>query len=853
MPERPSLDGLEQKWAERWETAGTTRFDPARPRAEVFAVDSPPLTVSGSLHVGHVLSYTHTDLVARFHRMRGKTVFYPVAWDDNGLPTERRVQNVLGVRCDPSLPYDPAFVPPSTPDRRDPVPVSRRGFVELCERLAAEDEAVFETVWRRLGLSVDWSLAYSTIDERSRRASQLGFLRDLARGDAYRADAPTLWDVDFQTAVAQAEVTDREVDGSWHTLEFTVDGVPPVTVDTTRPELLPACVAVVANPGDARYAGLVGRSVRTPVFGVRVPVLAHRLADPDKGTGLAMVCTFGDLTDVTWWRELALPIRAVIGRDGRLLPDPPDGVPPEPYAQLAGLGVRAARRRMVELLRGVGALRGEPRPIRHAVAFYEQGSRPLEIVVGGQWYLRNGGRDPELRDALLRRGRELRWHPASMRARYEDWVRGLAGDWLVSRQRFSGVPFPVWYPLDGAGSPRHETPLVPAESVLPVDPAVDCPPGYQEADRDRPLGFTAEPDVLDTWATSSLTPQIAGGWSAGSDLFGRVFPYDLRPQAHEIIRTWLFSTVLRAHLELDRLPWTDAAISGWVLDPDRRKMAKSVGNVVTPDEPLERFGADALRYWAAHARLGVDTAYDEGQLRVGRRLAVKLLNVSRFVLSLPGGDGPPTAAVDRAALGRLGTVVAAATEAFERYDHAEALARTEAFFWWFCDDHVELVKSRAYGAAGPGPDGAASAVAGLRTALDVQLRLLAPVLPYATEEVWSWWRTGSVHTAAWPEPAPLREAGRGPDPELPALASWVLGEVRRAKSAAHASVRAPVERLRVRVEAARAAALRPAVVDLALAAAATHLELEPTADEAEVLVTLAQPAAARPGRPGRFS
>ena len=311
--------------------------------------------------------------------------------------------------------------------------------------------------------------------------------------------------------------------------------------------------------------------------------------------------------------------------------------------------------------------------------------------------------------------------------------------------------------------------------------------------------------------------------------------------------------MLRAHLELDRLPWTDAAISGWVLDPDRRKMSKSVGNVVTPDEPLERFGADALRYWAAHARLGVDTAYDEGQLRVGRRLAVKLLNVSRFVLSLPGGDGPPTAAVDRAALGRLGTVVAAATAAFERYDHAEALARTEAYFWWFCDDHVELVKSRAYGAAGPGPDGAASAVAGLRTALDVLLRLLAPVLPYATEEVWSWWRAGSVHTAAWPEPAPLRAAGRGPDPELPELASWVLGEVRRAKSAAHVSVRAPVERLRVRVDAQRGrrrSGPRPSTSRSP--PAATHLELEPTADEAEVLVTLAQPAAARPERPGRF-
>ncbi len=832
MPERPSLDGLEDRWAPRWEAAGTYAFDRSRPAVEVFAIDSPPLTVSGTLHLGHVLSYTHTDLVARYQRMRGRSVFYPVAWDDNGLPTERRVQQVFGVRCEPTLPYDPDFAPPSTPDPKRPVPVSRRGFIELCERLAVADEAVFEAVWRRLGLSVDWRLAYSTIDERSRRTAQLAFLRDLARGDAYRADGPTLWDVDFGTAVAQAELEDREVDGGWHTLLFGQ-----WAVDTTRPELLPACVALVAHPDDERYAGLVGGTVRTPLFGVEVPVHAHPLADPAKGTGLVMVCTFGDLTDVTWWRELALPTRAVLGRDGRLRATAPDGVPSEPYRGLAGLTVVSARRRIVELLRAAGALRGEPRPVRHSVAFYEYGRRPLEIVASGQWYVRNGGRDPELRAALLARGEELRWHPPHMRARYEDWVRGLTGDWLVSRQRFFGVPFPVWYRVGADGEPDHADPLLPAADRLPVDPAVDCPPGYAPAQRDRPGGFTAERDVLDTWATSSLTPWIAGGWADDSDLFARVFPFDLHPQAHEIIRTWLFSEVLRSHSGLDSLPWTDVAISGWVLDPDRKKMSKSRGNVTTPDEPVSRYGADAVRYWAAHARLGVDTAYDEGQLRVGRRLAVKLLNVSRFVLGLPGGDGAPTAPVDRAALGRLADTVAAATAAFDRYDHAEALARAESYAWWFCDDHVELVKSRAYGAAGP--EAAASAVAGLRTVLDTLLRLLAPVLPFATEEVWSWWREGSVHRAAWPDPAPLRAAAQGLDPRLPELASWVLGEVRRAKSTARVSVRAPVDRLRVRADELSAAALRHAAVDLALASGATHLELEQTAGESEVQVRLA--------------
>ncbi|HEY6749411.1 MAG TPA: valine--tRNA ligase [Mycobacteriales bacterium] len=828
LPDRPSLDGIEE-WAARWDTAGTYRFDRSRPRAEVFSVDSPPLTVSGELHIGHVLSYTHTDLVARYQRMRGRSVFYPVAWDDNGLPTERRVQNVFGVRCEPTLPYDPGFAPPSTPDPRRPVPVSRRGFVELCRRQAAADEAVFAAAWRRLGLSVDWSLAYSTIDERSQRTAQQAFLDDLDRGDAYRADGPTLWDADFGTAVAQAELEDREVDGAWHSLAFG-----PYTVDTTRPELLPACVAVVVHPGDDRYAGAVGTTVRTPVFGVEVPVLAHRLVEPDKGTGLVMVCTFGDLTDVTWWRELGLPTRPVLGRDGRFLAAPPPGVG-SPYEELAGLTVFSARKRMVELLRDAGALRAEPRPVRHTVAFYENGRRPLEIVASGQWYLRNGSRDPALRSELLARGRELRWHPEFMRARYEDWVRGLAGDWLVSRQRFFGVPIPVWYAVDATGDPDHDRVLRP--DTLPVDPAVDTPPGHTEDQRDRPGGFTAESDVLDTWATSSLTPWIAGDRYGDRDLFERVFPYDLHPQAHEIIRTWLFTEVLRAHLALDRLPWSDTAISGWVLDPDRKKMSKSKGNVTTPDEPLDRFGADAVRYWAASARLGVDTAYDPGQLRVGRRLAVKLLNVSRFVLGLGDpGDAAPAAAVDRAALARLADTVDTATAAFDRYDHAGALAAAEAYAWWFCDDHVELVKSRAYGATDPA--GAASAVAGLRSALDVLLRLLAPVLPFVTEEVWSWWRDGSVHTAPWPAAGPLRAAAGTVDPLLPELSSWVLGEVRKAKSVAQVSMRATVERLTVQVDEGHAVTLRAAAVDLALAAGATHLELDPTATEPAVEVVL---------------
>ncbi|MCW2581825.1 MAG: valS, partial [Klenkia sp.] len=562
-----------------------------------------------------------------------------------------------------------------------------------------------------------------------------------------------------------------------------------------------------------------GTTVRTPLFDVEVPVVAHRLAEPGKGSGIAMICTFGDLNDVTWWRELQLPTRPVVGWDGRLVPDAPSGVPAAPYAELAGKTVFSAQARMVELLRESGDLDGEPRPITHPVKFFEKGERPLEIVTTRQWYIRNGGRDADLRAALVARGREIQWVPEHMRHRYENWVEGLNGDWLVSRQRFFGVPFPVWYRLDDAGEPVYDQPLLAPESALPVDPSSDVPDGFTADQRGVPGGFMADPDVMDTWATSSLSPQVASGWDTDPELFAHVFPMDLRPQAHDIIRTWLFSTVVRAHYEQGRVPWTHAAISGFVVDPDRKKMSKSKGNATTPIDVLQKYGTDAVRWRAAGARPGADSPFDEVQMKVGRRLAIKLLNVGKFVLGSLGATAdlvgaPVTEPVDAALLARLRGVVAEATAAMEAYNYTRALEVTETFFWQFCDDHVELVKTRAYGEDGGPAEGAASAKAGLATALSVLNRLLAPVLPFATEEVWSWWQTGSVHRAPWPTTDEL--AGDG-DPELVTVAAEALAAVRKAKSEAKVSMRAPVQTAVVHAPPAQVALVEAVRRDLVAA------------------------------------
>jgi valyl-tRNA synthetase len=856
VPDKPALEGLEEKWRARWEADGVYRFDRSKRRDQIYAIDTPPPTVSGSLHIGHVFSFTHTDVIARFQRMRGREVFYPMGWDDNGLPTERRVQNYYGVRCDPALPYDPSFVAPASPPK-PPLSVSRPNFIELCAKLTVEDEKVFEDLWRYLGLSVDWSLTYATIGRDAQRVSQLAFLHLLERGLAYQIEAPTLWDVDFRTAVAQAELEDREVPSAYHRIAFgaaagsRASASSAVVIETTRPELIPACVALVAHPDDERYKPLFGSSVVTPLFGVEIPVRAHPLADPERGSGIAMICTFGDITDVTWWRELSLPVRAVIQPDGTFRrvtwgtdqwPSTDPSKAQAAYDQLAGLSSQKARVRIVELLRESGGLLGDPKPITHAVKFYEKGDRPLEIVTSRQWFIKT----IELRERLLDRGRELQWHPPFMRTRYENWVNGLTGDWCVSRQRFFGVPFPVWYRIGADGVVDYGSPITADASSLPIDPSSDAPPGYTPSQRGVPGGFAGDPDIMDTWATSSLTPQIVSGWERDPDLFSRVFPMDLRPQAHDIIRTWLFSTVLRSEFEHGTLPWTNTAISGFVVDPDRKKMSKSKGNVVTPLALLQEHGSDGVRYWAAGGRPGTDTTFDPGQMKVGRRLAIKILNASKFVLSSSEPRGAVTERLDRGMLTSLARLVEESTRDLDAYEYTRALNRAESFFWFFCDNYLELVKSRRYG--DHGHEAAASANTALLAALSSLLRLFAPYLPFVTEEVWSWWQPGSVHRASWPSAGELIDVAGGRDEAGGAAldaAALILGEIRKKKSEEQRPLKTPARHVRVRDTQERIALVEHARSDLTAAGLIERLDLEEGGFAVDIELAPAEAAAGK--------
>jgi len=819
IPKHFETEAAETRWHEWWQQRGTYHWDEARPREETFVVDTPPPTVSGSLHIGHVFSYTQTDVSVRYKRMRGFNTFYPMGWDDNGLPTERRVQNYYHVRCDPSLPHEDGLELPeaSAKVRKGrPRQVSRQNFIELCDQLTTVDEQAFKDVWTRLGLSIDWRQTYATIDDHCRRTAQLSFLDLHDKGHIYQSDAPTMWDVDFQSAVAQAEVEDRDQPGAFHNIEFGVEGSDAsFVIATTRPELLAACVGVTAHPDDERYKPLFGKRAVTPLFHAPVTIFPSELADPDKGTGILMVCTFGDQTDVQWWREQGLPLRQIISRAGRLSevefgsetfpslrPDDANAY----YAQLAGKSVKQAQAAVVELLAdaagsatGNGApLQAEPRKIQHAVKFFEKGDRPLELVTTRQWFARL----LDKKQALLEKGREVHWVPSFMQARFEDWTNNLGLDWCLSRQRFFGVPIPVWYRLGDEGEVLYDSgPLLPTREQLPIDPMIEPPDGFDEAQRGEPGGFVGEADIFDTWFTSSMTPQIGAHWGIDDGRFAKLFPADVRPQAHDIIRTWAFYTLAKGLLHHDQAPWRNILLSGWILDPDRKKMSKSKGNVVTPMHLLEQYSADGVRYWAASARLGVDTALDEKVFKVGKRLVTKLYNAGKFVLSQGAEQTAITHELDQAFVAKLAALVERVTQAHEEYNYAQALLETESFFWThFTDTYLELSKGRAWGGDNVDAGAQGSAVAALRVGLNVLLRLLAPVLPFITEEVWSWVfaeETGesTIHTAPWPSREDFEGIAAPTSTTSFDLAVACQAAINKRKADAAVSVGRPIERL----------------------------------------------------------
>lgn len=794
-PLPPNYDHKEREkhWQDQWRQSDVYAFRDDKPRSETFVIDTPPPTVSGVLHMGHIFSYTQADFVARYQRMSGKDVFYPMGFDDNGLPTERLVEKIKGKKA---AQYE-----------------SREAFVKDCREVVKDAEEEFRRLFTSVALSVDWKQEYQTISDDVQKLSQASFLDLLKKGEAYRKLQPMLWDPIDQTAIAQAEIVDKEMGSHFNDITFGIDGSDEkIVIGTTRPELIGACVAVFYHPDDARYKHLKGKTAVTPLFGVKVPILADDAVKMDKGTGLVMCCTFGDETDIMWWEKHKLPMRVVLNKYGKLtaihevvrsaldnIPLPNEAL----WQQLAGkkssnadpknLG---AREIILGLLKDAGLL-VKQEAITHAVKCAERSGAPLEILPTYQWFVKV----LDKKEPLTVKVKECQWHPEYMRIRAEQWIDGLNWDWCISRQRFFGVPFPVWYSKRAGEEGKI---LVADSAQLPVNPLTHTPPGYkpEEVDPDR--------DVMDTWATSSLSPQLSAHAIGGDAArYQKLFPADLRPQAHEIIRTWAFYTIVKAHLHADTIPWKNLMISGWCLAPDKTKMSKSKGNVITPVELIQDKGADAVRYWASTSRLGADTAFSEDLLKIGRKLVTKLWNASNFAaLNLDKLSGMPSTAaedtrkgyikdaLDLWILSRLHQCVKKATTEFEKFEYCDARVAIEDFFWNdFCDNYLELVKARAYGESGGNQQ---SALYTIHHCLDAILRLFAPFVPHIAEELYShiFDGRGSVHArGTWPR---FEDYPYDASAELSGMACVdILNVIRKAKSEAGVSIKFPVAEVAV--------------------------------------------------------
>jgi valyl-tRNA synthetase len=714
LPKRYDAGATEPELHAFWQTSGTYRFS-ITANSPTYAIDTPPITVSGHAHLGHAHSYSQTDFMARFWRMNGYNVFYPMGFDDNGLPTDRYVEKRLGITAQQ---------------------VGRRAFIEKCLEVSVEAEEGYRALWQRLGLSVDWNYSYRTIDDLSRSTSQLSFLDLYHRDLAYRREAPTIWCPECQTAVAQAELNDLERESEFVTLAFQFENGLTLPIATTRPELLPACVAVFVHPNDKRYQGLAGQRLRVPSLGFEVPIVADLKVDPEKGTGAVMCCTFGDVTDVEWWYKYNLPLKIILGKNGKMT---------EAAGEFAGLSVEEARRRIIELLEAQGLLLGR-QPVMQSVRVHERDDTPVEYIVTLQWFVRV----LEYKKELLEAGEQVTWHPAHMQSRYREWVENLGWDWCISRQRYFGVPIPVWY-CNACGNI-----LLPTEEQLPVDPTEQQPPLTCECGS---TSYTPEEDVMDTWATSSMSPQIAGHWLTDKQLYAKVFPMNLRPQAHEIIRTWAFYTIVKSHHHFGILPWKDIAISGWVVEgKGGGKISKSRGNSMSPMEMIAKYSADAIRYWAASTGMGKDTTINEEKIAMGNKLVTKLWNVAKFSQRFLEGYQPPVqlpafTPTDRWLLSRTQWLIQRVSELYRNYDYSSAKNETESFFWReLADNYLEMSKERLYDETNEMREGARYT---LYHVLLTVMKLFAPMLPYITETLYQALFVpirgeGSIHNSQWP-------------------------------------------------------------------------------------------------------
>ncbi len=702
----------EPKWQKFWDKEGVFRFN-IKDKRKIFSIDTPPPTVSGKMHIGHSYSYSQQDFVVRYRRMNGFNIFYPFGTDDNGLATERLIERTKNVKGNA---------------------MERGAFIKLCLDTLKEIRPGFIQDWKNIGMSCDFNISYSTIDDHCRRISQKSFIDLYKAGREYQKEAPTIWCPTCETAIAQVELLDKEVDSAFNDIIFRVENKE-IIIATTRPELLSSCVAVFVHPEDRRYKHLIGKKAIVPLFDYEVPILADERADPDKGTGIVMCCTFGDQTDIEWYKAHRLPLIMSIDKKGKMNNN---------AGKYTGLTLKEARERIIEDLKKEKLLMNQ-KPIKHIVNVHERCGTKVEILNTKQWFIQY----LDLKDKLLEAGRELHWYPDHMKHRYENWIRGLQWDWCISRQRYFGVPFPVWY------CKRCGEPVLADEKKLPVDPLKDRPGRRCKCGGND---FIPEVDVLDTWATSSLTPEIVA--SLFPRMFDKLFPMNLRPQAHDIITFWLFNTVVKSQLHYAVNPWKDVMISGFVLDPNREKMSKSKGNTIDPHEVMKKYSADALRFWAAGSKLGEDLAYQEKDLLNGQKFVNKLWNAFKFsMIHLKDFENKKVKLelMDKWLLIKLNKIIKDSTNHFEVYEYSKTRNEIENFFWnTFCDNYLEIVKDRLYNPDKRGKDKRTSGQYVLYNTLLNVIKLIAPVMPFITEEIYQKYfinfeKSKSIHITSWPE------------------------------------------------------------------------------------------------------